>query len=467
MTAQLNANQAKRFLLLEGMVAVSIQFLFLRQVTPFVGSSTVITSIVITLFLAALAAGYEFGGAIRADHQRRLRDNLSIASLLLGFGGSLIAAEMAFRLLPFHPLANLVIYLIIFMVPATFLVAQTVPLLINFTDESSASHKAGSALLWSTIGNVIGGLITTMIIMYYLSAGWAISINAMALALLSIRLREQKRSLAPIYLLAAMLGVMLFNVGYEQQTYIKNNAYANYQVVPANEGKYFVSNGVAQSYLDDKNRSNEYIEHIRASIQAGNKLRDKNILVIGAGGFTLSHGQEQDRNHYTYVDIDSQIDDIAKTHFLPGGKINGDFVAQDGRAFLMQTDRQFDVIVIDTFSNRVDIPWHLSTQEFFRLVRSKLTVRGLLYVNLIASLHMQDSYSKNMDVTIRSVFPNCHNSLLLHTNKGERLTDYSLVNVIYSCSIDDNEGDVRAYVDSDNKATMDNFYLKSVKAATP
>jgi hypothetical protein len=57
---------------------------------------------------------------------------------------------------------------------------------------------------------------------------------------------------------------------------------------------------------------------------------------------------------------------------------------KDGRAFLNGTDRTYDVMWIDAFARDM-IPFHLTTVEFFSLVRSHLNPDGVVAVNLASS----------------------------------------------------------------------------------
>ena len=57
----------KSLMFLEGVVSISLQFLVLRQLMPYAGSSIITTSIVISVFLAALAFGYKDGGDYKGD----------------------------------------------------------------------------------------------------------------------------------------------------------------------------------------------------------------------------------------------------------------------------------------------------------------------------------------------------------------------------------------------------------------
>ena len=52
-------------------------------------------------------------------------------------------------------------------------------------------------------------------------------------------------------------------------------------------------------------------ENFLATIPAGEK---KQILVLGAGGFTL--GRDDDVNNYTYVDVDKTLLPLSEKYFL-------------------------------------------------------------------------------------------------------------------------------------------------------
>jgi hypothetical protein len=64
------------------------------------------------------------------------------------------------------------------------------------------------------------------------------------------------------------------------------------------------------------------------------RLTDRDILVLGAGGFTLSH--REPLNRYTFVDIDPAIRAIAEREFLREPAI-GEFIATDARRFVADT----------------------------------------------------------------------------------------------------------------------------------
>jgi hypothetical protein len=81
-------------------------------------------------------------------------------------------------------------------------------------------------------------------------------------------------------------------------------------------GRALKNNSSFASLIDEAEppRYARYIRHIRSFLLDDLGFRNRRILVLGAGGFTLSHREAS--NHYTYVDIDPAVRAIAETHFL-------------------------------------------------------------------------------------------------------------------------------------------------------
>jgi spermidine synthase len=107
------------------------------------------------------------------------------------------------------------------------------------------------------------------------------------------------------------------------------------------------------------------------------------ILVIGLGGGTLPSFL---RRHYPgatidAVDIDPDVVEVAKDYF--GFREDERLRAhvRDGREFIEQCDRPYDLILLDAFSAD-SIPHQLTTREFLRAVRGALTPRGMAVANL-------------------------------------------------------------------------------------
>ena len=109
-----------------------------------------------------------------------------------------------------------------------------------------------------------------------------------------------------------------------------------------------------------------------------------NMLIIGLAAGTVS---ELVTDVYgpvpiTGVELDPQIIAVGQAYFNMN-QPNLTPIAADGRAWLAQQppDAQWDVIAVDAYRPPY-IPFHLTTVEFFQLVRGHLTPDGVLAINV-------------------------------------------------------------------------------------
>lgn len=448
----LSHNKAAAFLFLEGFASIAIQFLILRQITPFVGSSVIIASLVISLFLASLAIGYGKGGNVANRPMQILSLNLFKAAMLLGFFGSyMFVAALYHFFSSVNSILLVVLYLLFVMVPIVYFVAQTIPILVNSMDAESSGKKAGDALLFSTVGNVFGGILTTLVIMYYLGVSWALVITVSILFALSVSISVHKKKSAFLVLFIFPL-ILAVNIGFSQYKFVAQTPYANYEVHEDQESIYFISNKGYASKRDKKNKQGyAYIEKIKGIIAIyGRYVQAPEVLVLGAGGFSLMLDEALGATIH-YVDIDEQILAIAEKNFLKE-KVKGRFSGEDARVFLRGHEPQFDFIVVDAYTSRYSIPGNLTSVEFYRGVSKKLKADGLMITNIIANPFMADDFSKRIDNTIRAAFLACFTHVV-QSGGG-------VGNILYVCSNNkynsESESEV-IYTDNDNKSTVDFF----------
>jgi spermidine synthase len=77
--------------------------------------------------------------------------------------------------------------------------------------------------------------------------------------------------------------------------------------------------------------------------------------------------------------------------------------AADARPWLQNTDRSFDVIIVDAYRQPY-IPFYLATKEFFDLARDRLNSGGVVIVN-VGHPAGQDKLEKVLTATMRAAFP--------------------------------------------------------------
>ncbi len=446
-------------LLLEGFITISVEILTIRQLLPFFGGSVVITSIIIGMFLLFLALGYWRGGSHQQDFFKQLSRNFGLSMLWVGIGLSYSLISVFYYLTTYQAhfplLFSLFLYLLIVLAPVVYWLGQTIPLTTNlFNQQHRVSHISGRALFLSTIGSFLGALLTSLLLFQYLGVAWTVVINCILLFALTVYIRVHSGIVwwQILALLLALGLIVAVNVDAENVQFIRTNNYGNYRVVESLDfSRTLQSNESSSSKLTADKKAFPYIEYIRTLLFNQLNIQHKKILVIGAGGFTLTAAGTHD-NDVIYVDIDPDLKKLAEDHFLQQ-PINGTFVGQDARSYLQQTDAYFDVILSDVYSHQTTIPPSLLTVEYFQALAKHLHPGGLLIGNIVANPLFGDDYARTVFNTIHAAFPYC---ALIPLGWQQ-----PLANVIYVCpkvGVNDT-----IYRDDLTTATLDFFKSSRVK----
>ena len=431
---------------IEGFCSLGAEVIALRRLLPHVGSSIVVTAPTIGFFLLALAFGYASGARVAARYDTVVMRNFLIAAALAGLGLARMTLDLAFDL--FRPaLAAYLIFILLVLCPIAWLLGQTVPILTNLMKHQRTGEASGTALYWSTLGSFLGSVTLSLIVMQRLGVSAAVFACAAGLILGAVLLAG--RSALPM-LLATVLLAAVAGLNFSAAPVIET-AYADYSVVPGEQGaqgsrRIFMVNRQQASALDDSDppRHLDYVDHLRRVLLDELGFADRDILVLGAGGFSLS--QREPLNRYTYVDIDPAILRIAETRFLRQ-PVHGRFIADDARPYLSATAQQYDAIIVDAYSSRTSIPGHLVTREFWLDVRRALRPQGVLLANLVLDGRLETPYARSMLATIESVYGRCAVEVL---HKGRPSANVEVV-----CFASSQPGGATIYVDEKNPADID------------
>lgn len=430
------ARSPRTTLFLEGCVSVSLQFLYLRHLMPEVGSSILVTTLTVSIFLLALSLGYLAGGRDPRMVRERFAANCMKSAVCIAIGLSPLTSLAFFYWMgDQNRLVSLTFYCIVFMAPAVFWLGQTMPLLSNEIKATSNGDLSGRVLFFSTIGNVLGGLISILVLMSLFGLGVTVFINIVVLA--ALWLSSSKNNLITWVKLAALIGFSWFMIiTIENESYLHTNAYANYAIKEVSvhdengsivKARALIGNKMAQSLIQPNGKYSSY-NTFAEKIVSENLGKDTEILVAGSGGFTF--GRRFDRGQITFVDIDASIKNLSEKHFLMS-RIKGEFVAKDARLHLIDTDKRYDYIIMDTFLSQYAISAHLITREYFELAKSRTKVGGKIIINTVADKEFRDDYSRDLHTTITSVFPYC--SVQDFPGGG------MIINRVYVCRVIDNE----------------------------
>ncbi len=431
---------------IEGFCSLGAEVIALRQIIPHLGSSIVVTAPTIGFFLLALALGYHAGAKIDEGYIEVVAKNFLLAALLVGIGLAGIGVDLLFTALRPPELAYLILVAGV-LCPIAWLLGQTVPILTNLLLRERAGEASGEALYYSTLGSFLGSLSLSLLVMQWLGVSAAVALCALLLVIGYMLLRGPDWRTAVISLAVAGL-TLVANAWLRPEI---ETAYASYLVLPvqyegAINGRALKNNSSFASLIDDSEPPlyARYIRHIRSLLLDELGFRERRILVLGAGGFTLSHREPS--NHYTYVDIDPAVRGIAEKYFL-GETARGEFITDDARRFVIRSEQHFAATIVDVYGSHSSIPGHLVTREFWLATRRVLEPEGLLIANLILDSALATPYSRNLLATIESVYGRCAVEVLQKKQV--------LANVVVTCRNGQPAEPASVFIDERNSADFD------------
>ncbi len=349
------------------------------------GSSILIWTTVIGLFMAALSLGYYIGG--KESNRNRISWAIALSSII----------TILFPLFSFTSTSKfylLFLYGVIISIPA-FALAMISPYLVGDIKSKKSmktSESAGYIYAISTIGSILGTFIAGFLLIPTLGVMKTLLLTGAASILLSYALTPQ---LFKLSFLTLILIVLPFDTGIPTETF---TAY----IIDKGDARLLKMDLLIHSGLNLSNYSKPLFKYTEI-IQNISMDRDaEKIAIIGAGGCSQYHYFKSLYPAATIylVDIDSKVFDICREYFFVPETAN--FINQDGRVFLTENSG-FDIIVLDAFGNSCSIPQHLATVEFFEIVKRALSNQGLVMANIILK---KDSTSFNyLSNTFSYVFP--------------------------------------------------------------
>ena len=338
------------------------------------------------------------------------------------------------------------------------MLGQTIPLICNFFTRERLSKITGRILFFSTLGSFLGAVFSTLVLMATIGVNNTAIINFVILAALVMVLNKNLFDIRIALSWAiAFAGILTNTDSALKQFYIvENNQYNTIAVLDVRGQRHLFMNRNPSSMYDDEGNKHANIEFMEkiAIEPVWESEEPKNILVIGAGAFTL--GAEDDFHLYDYLDIDKSLKDIAEQRILkkPLGD-NKTFHPVPARAYLTQTEQKYDVIIIDAYRGALTLPEHLMTREFFQQVKAALKPHGKLLSNMAMSPNFLSPLSRHVDNTLRSVFPHVSRHII-----GDRYELWGadpnyIANVIYIYNNNEDEDSKTIYTDIKNDSFKD------------
>lgn len=413
-----------------GMSVMAVELGASRLLAPYFSSSQIVWTIIIGTIMIAMALGNYFGGkwADRSPDPDRLYRRILIAAVwiaaipfvgkivILGVSGLLIAAVNTNFLI----WAAFLSCMIVFVFPL-FLLGTVTPSLVKYTTDSLNDNGkiVGTLGAFNTIGSIIGTFAPTFITIPSVGTAVTFLIFSGVLMVISIVyfLSCTGKKLVVIigillYIICCIFSRTLNFAFWNKEIVYEGESVYNYlQVTEDEKSKRLSTNvlfGVQSVYMKDGGLSGLYYDTAMAAPLMSAGGEKSSILVLGNGTGTYA---KQCRAYFPEcdikgVEIDESITELAYSEFELDKDIRVD--TYDGRAYLnglanSAEQEKYDVIMVDAYQD-ITIPFHMSSVEFFRLVRSCLKPGGVMVVNMNMHSDSEDSINFALSDTIGEVF---------------------------------------------------------------
>jgi len=170
------------------------------------------------------------------------------------------------------------------------------------------------------------------------------------------------------------------------------------------------------------------------------KLKENinNVLMIGGAGYSYP------RHFITsykdikmdVVEIDEKVNEVAKKFFYldelvdDWGKGRINLIVADGRNYLNNTDKKYDIILNDAFSGKTPARV-LSTIEANNIIKNSLTDGGAYITNIIGGAGKYSGFLYSEIKTLKEVYKN------VYVIPCDEFTDkYSINNIVIATDVD-------------------------------
>ena len=411
-----------------GMASMSLEFAASRILIPVFGSSIYTWGSLIGVILTGLSLGYHIGGKLADKNPNFLKLCLVIFTaglyiIFIPFIAPTITSSFI-QVVSNSQYASLFAVFTLLVAP-TFLLGIVSPYAIKLATRRLAElgNVSGNLYSLSTIGSIVGTFLTVFILIptfeiNYILFGLGVTLMVFSSLFGLARFPKVLTGLVVVVLLLFFPSISLSSAGNVMVhtgtlVYEKETLYSHLDVIDYGNIRtlYLDGNIHSQMYKDKPEELvNTYTKYFHLGFLFNPNAKD--ILFVGGGGFS---GPKNFLSMYSdvrmdVVEIDPDVIKAARDYFnLPVD--NGSRLMihnDDARNFLSKTEKKYDLIILDAFSQNY-VPFHLMTLEYFQLLDKKLTSDGVIISNNIGSMTGDTSeIVRAVYKTISQVFPSLY-----------------------------------------------------------
>lgn len=404
---------------LSGAVLMGLEMVGSRILAPVFGSSIFVWGSLIGVVLTALSLGYYAGGYLSDRIPRS--EPLSLLLALAGMWTSYIPA-LSKRILPrlaasLPGIAGpLFASFSLFFAPS-ILLAMVSPWCMRLLIPSveRAGRSAGLLYAVSNGGSILGTFATSFYLIPRMGSESIVAWAAFVLLGLGITCALMGRSRRMCVLVAVLAattavtgGSLPRELGDAGVVYETQSLYHHIYVVDQGNVRLMRFDNAVQGGMhrdSPYDSAYPYVDYFHLALTMKEDIRDVLMIGLGAGMAPKRFSRDYPDMDIQVVEIDVQVAAVARGYFgLPGDDRVKVFV-EDGRRFLTRTAKKYDLIVLDAYYAD-SIPFHLTTVEFYELVREHLKPGGVVASNIIGAVTgPRSKLFRSMHLTLARVLP--------------------------------------------------------------
>lgn len=397
-----------------------------RLLAPYIGTSTIVWTSLIGIILAFLSLGYFWGGRM-ADQGATFKKLATVIMASAFFVFIIIFINepiLAFIMVNIKNIyaGAVIATLVLFSVPG-FLLGIISPYAIRLKIKSleETGRTAGSLYAISTIGSIVGTFSAGFLLIPFLGTIRILYFITFVLIISSFLAYLKVPSKTKTFFLFFLFLIILLSIS--QSINIESGRLID---IDTQYNRIWIRKGFKEDvgrpilamttdphgtqsgmFLDgDDDLVFEYSKYYRLADHFNPGF--KSSLLIGGAAYAYPKDFLKRNKEATIdvVEIDSGMTRLARDHFNLKDDPRLTIYHQDGRVFLNNNEKKYDVIFLDAFNSKLSIPYQLATREAAERVYESLSDDGVVFLNLISSLAGKKSkFLRAEYLTYKQVFP--------------------------------------------------------------
>ena len=423
-----------------GVIGQIGQIVFLREFLMIFHGNELSLGIILAAWMVWVGIGSRLGAAVverHGDPMRLLLFDATAVALLLPATILVIRVLRGFFEVPagaYLSVVDMTISCLGVMAPVTLLLGAQFVLLARVwrgADGLNDTSGAGKTYVAEAIGNVIGGLLFTFVLVRTMNALQA-ALLAVTVMLVSVLHLSRSRAWFTPIVVSILVFWPLEQIDRWSSKVQWSRLAPEYDLIETRQSKYGAISVLRRDDQYSFFQSGHLVFSTAGSTAAEVGLEEQEgvvfahlamaqhpdperVLLIGGGlRGTLREITRYPVKHIEYVELDEVLIATARPYLAPGtvealADPRVRLIHTDGRLFVKTSDATYDMIIVDVPDPTTAVLNRYYTEQFFREAKARLEMDGVLVTGAISTADLRGSAVANRNATIyhtlRRVFP--------------------------------------------------------------